>query len=75
MWMSDQYHAVPQHFTHCPISRQHNPCNFIEMPFLTETRMGQKCRFRTTSKILQSRAYRSVQTERAELGWQDIADG
>ena len=33
MWMSDQYHAVPQHLTHCPIDRQHNLCNFTKMQF------------------------------------------
>jgi hypothetical protein len=31
MWMSDQYNAVPQHLTHCPIGRQHNLCNFTEI--------------------------------------------
>jgi len=31
MLMSDQYHAVSQHHTHCPIARQHNLCNFIGM--------------------------------------------
>ena len=75
MWMSDQCHAVPQHLTHCTIGRQHNPCNFIEVPFFGRNSHAQMCRFRTTRKILQSRAYRTVQNIKAELGWQDIADG
>ncbi len=42
MWMSNQNHALPQHLTHCPIDRQHNPNNFSKMHFLAETRVEQK---------------------------------
>jgi len=40
MWMSDQCYAVPQHLTHCTIGRQHNPCNFIEVPFFGRNSHG-----------------------------------
>ena len=36
MWISDQYHAVPQHLTHCPIDRQRKPCNFTGMRLFSE---------------------------------------
>jgi hypothetical protein len=36
MWMNSQYHTLPQHLTHCPIGRQHNPCNFSKMRFFQE---------------------------------------
>jgi hypothetical protein len=72
MWMSDQYHAVPQHLTHCPIGRQHNPCNFTEMRFMAETRIGEKRRSYAIRNLFYGRAFRSVQTDRAELDWQDI---
>jgi hypothetical protein len=42
MWMSDQYHAVPQHLTHCPIGRQHNPCNFAKMQFSSRNVYGTR---------------------------------
>ena len=67
MWMSDQYHAVPEYPAHCPIGRQHNPCNFTEMQFFSKTPMGQNRRSRATRKILYGRAYRSVQSGRAEI--------
>jgi len=72
MWMSDQYHAAPQHLTHCPIGRQHNPCNFTEMRFMAETRIGEKRRSYAIRNLFYDRAIRSVQTDRAELDWQDI---
>lgn len=31
MWMSGQYHVETAHLTDCPIGRQYNPCNSIEM--------------------------------------------
>ena len=42
MWMSDQYDAVPQHLTHCPVGRQHNPCNFTGMQFHNRNSDGEK---------------------------------
>jgi hypothetical protein len=75
MWMSDQYHAVPQHLTHCPIGRQHNPCNFTEMHFFAETRIGGQHKSYAIRSLFYGRALRSVQTDRAELGWQDIING
>ena len=42
MWMSKQYHAVPEHPAHCPIGRQHNPCNYIEMQFFSKNSNGTK---------------------------------
>jgi len=42
MWMSDQYHAVPQHLTHCPIGRQHNPCNSTEMRHFSRSSNGTR---------------------------------
>ncbi len=33
MWMNSQCDAAPWRLTHCPIHRQHNPCNYIEMYF------------------------------------------
>ena len=42
MWISDQYHAVPQHLTHCPIGRQHNPCNSTEMRFFSRNSIGAR---------------------------------
>jgi hypothetical protein len=75
MWMSDQYHAVPQHLTHCPIGRQHNPCNFTEMQFFAETRIGGQHRSYAICSLFYGRALRSLRTDRAELGWQDIMNG
>lgn len=31
MWMSGQYNVGTAHHTDCPIGRQSNPCNYIEM--------------------------------------------
>ena len=42
MWMSDQYHAVPQHLADCLIGRQHNPCNFTEMQFFSRNLYGRR---------------------------------
>jgi hypothetical protein len=42
MWMSDQYHAVSEYPAHCPIGRQHNPCNFTEMQFFSKNSNGAK---------------------------------
>jgi hypothetical protein len=67
MWMSNQYHAVPQYLAHCPFSRQHNPCNFIEMYFLAEIYMSEKSMFRVTWTIFHGLEYRNVQPDRAEL--------
>ena len=67
MWMSEQYHAVPEHLTHCPIGRQHNPCNFTEMHFFAETRIGGQHRSYAISSLFYGRALRSVQTDRAKF--------
>ena len=50
MWMSDQYHAVPQHLTHCPIGRQHNPCNSIEIRFFLQKLVWDKSAYPTRSR-------------------------
>ncbi len=60
MWMSDQYHAVPQHLTHCPISRQHNPCNFTKMQFFSRNLYG------TSAQILHD-SEDSLDVERTEV--------
>jgi len=67
MWINDQYHAVPQHLTHCPIDRQRNPCNFTGMQLFIKKSRGTERGFHTTQMILQSQTYGSVQTDRAEL--------
>ena len=42
MWMSDQYHPVPQHLTHCPIDRQHHVCNFTGMQLFNKKSYGNR---------------------------------
>ena len=64
MWMSDQNHTLPQHLTHCPIGRQHNPCNFSKMPFSTRIHMEQRRRLHMIGTIIYGRMYRNVQGKR-----------
>ena len=52
MWMSDQYHAVPQYLTDCPIGRQYNPCNFTEMQFFSRNLYGIRAQILHDPKIL-----------------------
>ena len=58
-----------------PNGRQHNPCNFTEMHFFAETRIGGQHRSYAICSLFYGRALRSLRTDRAELGWQDIMNG
>jgi len=42
MWMSDQYHDVPERPAHCPICRQYNPYDFIEMQLFSRNSNGTR---------------------------------
>src|SRR5580765_1429532 len=75
MWMSDQCHAVPQHLTHCTIGRQHNPCNFIEMPFFGRNSRGTKVLILHDQEDSPGSSVQKCSDYQGELGWQDIAYG